>query len=105
VTGPGVADLVRSLAPGGVLYVYGQLDPTPTPIPFVDLMRRGVSIRGYTLWELTLDPARRAAATAWIYDRLERGDVRPVIDRVFPLSQSPPPTPISKAERRPARSS
>ncbi len=87
VTGPGVADLVRSLAPGGVLYVYGQLDSTPTPMPFVDLMRRGVSIRGYTLWELTLDPARRAAATAWIYDRLERGDVRPVIDRVFPLSE------------------
>lgn len=87
ITGPGAVELAASLAQGGVLVAYGQLDPRPVTIPLVDLMRKGASIRGYTLWELTLDAEKRARATRWIFDRYERGDLVPVIDRTFALER------------------
>lgn len=87
ITGPGVLALVDALAPGGVYVCYGQLDPRPAELPFVALMRKGASVRGYTLWELTLNPAKREAAKAWIFEHVEIGALNPVVDRVFGLDE------------------
>ena len=55
--------------------------------PLIACMKKALSITGYTLWEIVLDPVRRARAERWIPDQLEAGGVEPVIDRVFTLEQ------------------
>jgi NADPH:quinone reductase-like Zn-dependent oxidoreductase len=50
-------------------------------------MKKALSITGYTLWEIVLDPAMRERAQQWIIDRIESGSFTPVIDRVFTLDE------------------
>jgi NADPH:quinone reductase-like Zn-dependent oxidoreductase len=87
VSGPLVNELAECAALRGHIFLYGRLDATPTPYPLVTCMKKALSITGYTLWEIVLDPARRRRAQQWIVERLERGDFAPVIDRVFRLEQ------------------
>ena len=86
IAGPGLEALAASAASGATIFLYGQLAPEPTPFPLVSVMRKGLSIRGYTLWEITLDPARRERAVRFICDGLETKRLQPIIDRVFDLS-------------------
>ena len=85
IAGPHLTDLIVAANRGAKIFLYGQLARDPTVIPIVDLLRKGVSVRGYTLWEITLDAERRERAKQYIYDGLANGGLRPVIDRVFKL--------------------
>ncbi len=87
ISGPIVADLAECAAREGRIFLYGRLDETPTPYPLVTCMKKALSIAGYTLWEVVLDPQRRRDAERWIVDRLEAGVFAPVIDRVFTLDE------------------
>ena len=87
VAGPGLAALAQAAGTAASIVEYGQLSREPTPFPLLDVLRKGLAIRGYTLWEITLDPARLARAVDWIGSRLASGALRPVIDRVFALDQ------------------
>lgn len=87
VAGPGLADLAAALRPEGALFLYGQLAPEPVALPLLALLRHGLTIRGYTLWEITLRPERLARARAFITRLLAAGRLRPVIGRVFPLAE------------------
>lgn len=83
VAGPGLKTLVACAAREARIFLYGQLASEPTPLPLIEIMRKGVSVRGYTLWEVTLDAARRAAAIDYITKNIESGILDPVIDRVM----------------------
>ena len=48
-------------------------------------MVRGFALRGFTLFEITKDPARLARAKGFIYEGLAYGTLRPTIDRSFHL--------------------
>lgn len=85
ISGPIVADLAECAAYRGHIFLYGRLDETPTPFPIVTCMKKALSISGYTLWEIVLDPPLRRRAEEWILDHLERGVFAPVIDRIFTL--------------------
>jgi NADPH:quinone reductase-like Zn-dependent oxidoreductase len=50
-------------------------------------MKKALSITGYTLWEIVLDPVLRRRAEQWIAARLEAGVFAPVIDRIFAFEQ------------------
>src|SRR5262249_4000363 len=58
VGGPTFAKLVKAAARFGTLFLYGALSPEPTPLPLLDALVNGLTIRGYTLFEITTDPAR-----------------------------------------------
>lgn len=83
VAGPRVATLMDVTAPGGTLFLYGLLDPEPAPLPVVTAMRKGLTLRGYTLWEIVNDPFRLNAAKTYLINLIEQRGLRPVIDRVF----------------------
>lgn len=87
IAGPGLASLAEAAGKAATIVAYGQLSREPTPFPLLAVLRKGLVIRGYTLWEITLDPARLARAVDWIGSRLATGALRPVIDRVFTLDQ------------------
>lgn len=87
ISGPLVNELAECAAMRGQIFLYGRLDETPTPFPLITCMKKALSISGYTLWEIVLDPLLRRAAEDWIVGHLERGTFAPVIDRVFTLDQ------------------
>lgn len=85
IAGPGLAALAEAAGQGATIVEYGQLSRDPAPFPLLAVLRKHLTIRGYTLWEITLDPARRALAVDFITGHLARGTLRPAIDRVFAL--------------------
>lgn len=87
VGGPGILPLVSALAPRGTLVLYGNLsgEAHQTPFPFGPAVGRGLSLRGYLVFEIIHDPARRAHAEAFIRDGLQSGALAPRIARSFPF--------------------
>lgn len=89
VGGPGIMSLVPALARQGTFVLYGNLSGAAhqTPFPFGLAVGRGLSVRGYLVFEIIHDPARMARAEAFIRDGLRSGVLQPVIDRVFSFDQ------------------
>ncbi|MEV7085556.1 zinc-dependent alcohol dehydrogenase family protein [Streptomyces sp. NPDC093085] len=87
VGGPGVAQLAAAAAPGGIIVNYGALDPRDMALPVMDVLGKHLTLRGYELFEITKDDARRRAAIDFVLDGLSRELLRPVIDRTFTLDE------------------
>jgi NADPH:quinone reductase-like Zn-dependent oxidoreductase len=51
-------------------------------------MRNALSIRGYTLMEITHNPVLEASAKKYVFDRLADGRFVPKIARTFPFAQT-----------------
>lgn len=88
VGGPFVEKLVEATTPGGIVFEYGTLSGEPTPFPLWSALRRGVSMRGYSLTEFASDPKPAQSAKKYVYDRLADGRFVPKIARTFPFSQA-----------------
>lgn len=87
VGGPDFARLAAATATGGKIIVYGALDPRETPLPVGEVLGRSLTVRGYLMYEATLDDAKLAAAKAFVLDGVASGDLRPRVDRTFPFDQ------------------
>ncbi len=87
VGGPLLEKLAEAAAPGAIIFVYGALSPAPTPFPLFAALGKGLTFRGYTLFEIVRDPERFARGKRFVYDGLESGSLKPVIDRTFPFDQ------------------
>ncbi|MCW5729688.1 MAG: zinc-dependent alcohol dehydrogenase family protein [Alphaproteobacteria bacterium] len=87
VAGPNLAALAEAAATEARIFLYGQLSADPAPFPLIPVLRKGLTLRGYTLWEITLNAARRERAIRFILEHVEAGRLRPVIDRVFRLDE------------------
>lgn len=88
VAGPTALPLAAALRRGGTLVVYGNLggEAEHTPFPFYAAVGKGLSMRGYLVFELLADARRLAAARGFIELALAAGTLFPVIDRVFPFN-------------------
>ena len=78
--------LAAAAAPKGIIFEYGALAPEPTPYPLFTALAKCLTIRGYTLFELTPDPVF-PVAKRYIFDHLASGAFKPVIDRTFPFAE------------------
>ena len=87
VGGPTVNKLAAALDPGGILFIYGALSPDPTPFPLMAALGKGLTMRGYTLFEINADDARLDAGKRYVLDALQDPAFRPVIARTFRLDQ------------------
>jgi len=87
VGGPGAANLVRSLGAHGIFFQYGALDTRDLAVPVGELLARHLTVRGYELFEITLDPKKLERAKRFIVEGLASGALKPAIDRVFEFSQ------------------
>lgn len=85
VAGPMVVELARATKPGRTVFIYGALATEPTPFPMMEALGRGLSIRGYTLFEVTSKPDMMQKACADITAHLDAGHYRPTVACTFPL--------------------
>ena len=85
VAGPFIEKLAEAAAPGGIIFEYGALSPNPTPFPLFSALGKGLTLRGYTLFEIVRDPEMLSRGKQFIYDGLKSGNLKPIIDRTFPL--------------------
>ena len=89
ISGPAIAALAPTLARQGLLVLYGNLSGKghETPFPFGLAVGRGLSLRGYLVFEIIHDPARLARADAFIRQGLREGTLKPRIARTFPFAE------------------
>lgn len=87
VGGPFVEKLAQAAAPGATLIIYGLLSMEATPFPLGQALSKGLSLRGYTLFEITGHAGKLARAKQFVYEGLQSGAFVPRIDRTFPLDQ------------------
>lgn len=83
VAGPFVEKLAAAAAQEGVIFIYGGLSMQPTPFPLFQSFRNAVSLRAYSLREITMKPDRLAPAKKFVFDRLADGRFVPKIARTF----------------------
>jgi NADPH:quinone reductase-like Zn-dependent oxidoreductase len=83
VAGPSMEALAAAAAREATIFVYGLLSLEPTPFPLIVAMQKGLSLRGYTLFEIVSVPERMERARKYIFDGLKSGALWPVIDRIF----------------------
>lgn len=87
VAGPFLEKLAGAAAARGIIFEYGALSMAPTPFPLFDALGKGLTVRGYTLFEIVSDPEKLARGKKFIYEGLESGDLRPIIARRFALEE------------------
>ncbi|WP_438388982.1 zinc-dependent alcohol dehydrogenase family protein [Actinopolyspora saharensis] len=85
VGGPGFAELTAALSKEGIILVYGALASEITPLPVMDVLGKHLTIRGYELFEITTDPARRAQASEFVLNGLDTGALKPLVSTTFAL--------------------
>jgi NADPH:quinone reductase-like Zn-dependent oxidoreductase len=85
VAGPTVESLAAMLAPQGSLIIYGNLSGAgeATSFPFRLAVSKGLSLRGYLVFEIIADAGRRQRAEIFIREGLRLGALRPTIARRF----------------------
>jgi NADPH:quinone reductase-like Zn-dependent oxidoreductase len=88
VAGPFLENLVEAAAIGGIIFEYGLLSMQPTPFPLLTALPKGLSIRGYSLMEVTRNPEKLPAAKKYIYDRLADGRFNPKVAKIFSFAQT-----------------
>jgi NADPH:quinone reductase-like Zn-dependent oxidoreductase len=87
IAGPMLETLAGAVRPGGMIIVYGSLHQGPTHLPILPLAMKGITVRPYVLFQFTMDPEALAAGKQFVFEGLESGKLKPVIDRVFTLDQ------------------
>jgi NADPH:quinone reductase-like Zn-dependent oxidoreductase len=89
VGGPDFPKLISALSPGGIVYVYGALSEDATPIPVLGMIAKMPTIKGYNIWAVTGDEARRKVAVEYVSKGLASGALKPVIDSTFKFDDIP----------------
>ena len=83
VGGPFIQKLAAASAQGGIIFEYGWLSGEVTPFPLGEAAMRGVSVRGYILFEVPhKEPVK------YIFERLADGRFVPKIAKTFPFAQT-----------------
>jgi NADPH:quinone reductase-like Zn-dependent oxidoreductase len=79
--------LAEAAAGSGIIFEYGALASEPTPFPLFSVLRKHLTIKGYTLFELVVDPVAFPKAKQYVFDHLASGDFKPRIDKTFRLAK------------------
>jgi len=87
VGGPTINKLAEATAQGGIIFQYGALSTEPTPLPLFTVLGKQLTVRGYTLFEISTNPERLARGKQFIVKGLTDGKLKPIVAKIFPLEQ------------------
>ena len=85
VAGPLLEKLADAAAPGAIIFEYGALSSAPTIFPLFSALAKGLTVRGYTLFEIVRDSEKLSRGKQFVYEGLQSGKLKPIIDRTYPL--------------------
>jgi NADPH:quinone reductase-like Zn-dependent oxidoreductase len=86
IGGPILEKLAAATAYQGIILEYGALASEPTPYPLFTALGKGLTIRAYTLFEVTANPVF-PKGKQYIFDHLASGAFKPLIDKTFPFAE------------------
>ncbi len=87
IGGPIVSQLAEAASQGGLIIEYGALDSAATPYPLFSALAKGLTIRGYTLFEITQNSDLLARAKDFLYSFFDSQKIEPTIDKVFDFTE------------------
>lgn len=87
IVGHGLEALAEVAAPQGIIFTYGNLAQESAPYPLFAAMEKGLTFRGYTLFEIVSQPEIREKAEKYVMENLISGMLKPKIDKIFSLDQ------------------
>jgi NADPH:quinone reductase len=89
IGGEMLAKLAAATASGGDIYEYGVLEAgslaTTLTVPLVYMLSKRLQF--LNLLDLLADPVRLETGRRWVQEALQRGIVKPMVDRVFKLDE------------------
>jgi NADPH:quinone reductase-like Zn-dependent oxidoreductase len=66
---------------------HGLLSDQATTVPPLALIAKVLTIKGHNIWVTSGDPARQKAAVDFVINGLDKGTLKPIVDRVFPFDK------------------
>jgi NADPH:quinone reductase-like Zn-dependent oxidoreductase len=85
VAGPGLTKLSDACSQFAQIFVYGALSTENTMFPLFAALAKGLSFRGYTLFEITQDAERLQRGVEFVEQGLAAGHLKPIIAKNFSL--------------------
>ncbi len=83
VAGPLLLPLALAAAYEASIYIYGALSLQSTNFPLQVALKKGLSVNGYTMFQVTDDADRFTRGKNYVLAGIADGSLKPVIDRVF----------------------
>lgn len=87
ITGKMLSLLAEAAGAEALIIEYGALAAEPTAFPLFPVLAKGLSVRGYTLFEFTHRPDKLKVGIQYVYEQLKTGKFRPKIAKTFKLSE------------------
>ncbi len=87
VGGSTFGKLVQAAAQGGILIAYGALSPEPASLPFLDVLAKGLTVRGYQLFEYTMDKVAIERIKSFVLGGLASGHLKPIVGKTFAIEE------------------
>jgi NADPH:quinone reductase-like Zn-dependent oxidoreductase len=92
VAGQGIVELAKATAKDGLIMIYGNLAPEATPFPIYEAWGQAAQLKpfkmmGYSLFSINNDPQALKIAVAYVFRKLQNGQLKPRIDRTFTLAE------------------
>lgn len=87
ISGSILNDLVAVTKPGGTIFQYGGIGGKETPLPIASLVRYGITIQGYTLYELTYHPENLNAVRQYVSEGIKEGHYTANVGKVFEFDE------------------
>lgn len=87
VGGKTVLALAEGMSPGGILIEYGALSAEHTPFPLMTALKKGLTMRGYIVFELLNDLQATNQAVKYLKSALEAKTLKPIIAKTFKLDE------------------
>jgi NADPH:quinone reductase-like Zn-dependent oxidoreductase len=87
VGGPTFPKLISALSTQGIIHIYGKLSEGVTPLPVLQMIAKMITVKGHNVWATSGDATRRKEAVEFVMKGLERGALKPVIDRTFTFDE------------------
>ena len=93
IAGPGLRNLGEVITHHGTIIVYGALSPEPTIFPIYPALIKSFKFYVYKIFDFTGNPILQLPRNeeafnrgkSYVYEALESGKFKPIIDRTFPL--------------------
>lgn len=78
---------VWALAKNARIFFYGMLDSTFPDIPYAALFQSNALFQAYSVFNYIEDDAMCEKGIKWLNNALESGELKPTIDRVYPMEE------------------